>query len=92
MGDQKSTTFSAKCKILSDLWIRYRNEETLEDFFNYNDISLPLAFLLDENIISEKNSAIESFIEETFMLFLKAVEMDDEGFEELDEILGLGIE
>ena len=91
MGDEKST-FSAKCKILSDLWIRYRNEETLEDFFNYNDISLPLAFLLDENVIAEKNSAIESFIEETFMLFLKAVEMDDQGFEELDEILGLGIE
>ena len=88
MGDEKST----KCKILSDLWIRYRNEETLEDFFNYNDISLPLAFLLDENVIAEKNSAIESFIEETFMLFLKAVEMDDQGFEELDEILGLGIE
>ena len=92
MSDDKTTTFSAKCRILSDLWIKYRNEESLEDFFSYNDVSLPLAFLLSENIIGEKNAAIESFIEETFMLFLKAVEVEDDGFEELDEILGLGIE
>ena len=92
MSDDNTTTFNAKCRILSDLWIKYRNEESLEDFFSYNDVSLPLAFLLSENIIGEKNAAIESFIEETFMLFLKAVEEEDDGFEELDEILGLGIE
>lgn len=86
------TTFENKCRILSDLWIKYRNEETLEDFFSYTDISLPLAFLISEKIVSEKNGAIESFIDEAFMLFLQAMNIEDDGFEELDEILGSIVE
>ena len=82
-----STPFKTKCEILSELWIKYRDEETLEDFFEYNDISLPLAFLIQENIVAETNSVIESFIEESFIIFLAAIGVEDEGFDNLDEIL-----
>jgi len=85
--DNVSTTFTAKCQILSELWIKYRDEETLEDFFEYNDLSLPLAFLIAEEIVTDKNSAIEGFIEESFMLLLSAVGLEDKGFDNLDDIL-----
>lgn len=85
--DNMSTTFTAKCQILSELWIKYRDEETLEDFFEYNDLSLPLAFLIAEEIVTDKNSAIEGFIEESFMLLLSAVGLEDKGFDNLDDIL-----
>ena len=85
--DNISTTFKAKCEILGELWIKYRDEETLEDFFEYNDLSLPLAFLISEEIVTDKNSAIEGFIEESFMLLLSAVGLEDKGFDNLDDIL-----
>lgn len=81
------TTFENKCNILSELWMKYREEETLKDFFEYTDISLPLAFLISQNIVNERNAAIESFIEEAFVVFLTAIKIDDEGFDNLDEIL-----
>jgi hypothetical protein len=82
-----STPFKTKCAILSELWMSYRNEETLKDFFEYNDLSLPLSFLLAEGIVSETNSVIESFIEEAFMILLAAIKVEDEGFDNLDDIL-----
>lgn len=85
--DNMLTTFSAKCEILSELWIKYRDEETLEEFFEYNDISLPLAFMISEDIVTDKNSAIEGFIEEAFILLLSAVGLEDKGFDNLDDIL-----
>ena len=81
------TEFYKKCEILADLWLKYRNEETLKDFFDYNDISLPLAFLINEKIVTDMNAAIESFINETFILFLVAIDIQDEGFDSLDDIL-----
>jgi hypothetical protein len=85
--DNVETTFANKCKILSELWIKYRDEETLKDFFDYNDISLPLAFLLDEGVVSERNSAIDGFIEEAFVILLTALKIKDEGFDNLDDLL-----
>jgi len=84
------TTFKAKCEILSDLWVRYRHEPTLRDFFDYNDLSLPLAFLVAEQIVTEQTPAIKNFIQETFILFLTAVGVEDDGYETLDEILEIG--
>lgn len=81
------TTFSNKCNILSELWIKYRNEEKLADFFDYNDISLPLAFMISEGVITEHNVIIEGFIEEAFIVFLAAIKIEDQGFDNLDEVL-----
>ena len=81
------TTFSNKCNILSELWIKYRNEEKLADFFDYNDISLPLAFMISEGVITERNVIIEGFIEEAFIVFLAAIKIEDQGFDNLDEVL-----
>ncbi len=39
-----ATTFENKCAILADLWLNYKDNEELEDFVEYNDLGLPLAY------------------------------------------------
>jgi hypothetical protein len=81
----KETKFENKCLMLSELWIKYRNDTGLTDFFSYNDIGLPLAFLVSEKIVIPTDMA-KSMISETFDLFLAAMETEDEGFESLEDL------
>lgn len=80
------TTFANKCHILAELWMNYRSDEDFEDFVEYNDIGLPLAYVLD-NEIAEANDQSEKFINETFILLLESLEVEDQGFEDFDELL-----
>jgi hypothetical protein len=82
------TTFSNKVAILADLWITYSNDEAFEDFFAYNDLGLPLAYALDNDIVVA-NEKTNSFIEETFALLLSGLEQEDTGFESLNALLDL---
>ena len=82
-----STNIETKCEILSDLWIDYRGEETFEDFIEYNDLALPLAFAVANSIVNITPKA-EMFISESFELLLAALGIEDEGFESLEDMLG----
>jgi hypothetical protein len=84
--ENKETTFEAKCEILSDLWMDHRNQEDFEDFISYNDLGLPLAFLVGEELVTPSEMA-KKMIEETFDLFLAALEVEDTGFDSLDDLL-----
>jgi hypothetical protein len=88
-----ATSFENKTKILSDLWLNYRDDEDFEDFITYNDIGLPLAFALSEDIV-KGTEASDKFVNETFDLLLTGLEMEDteEGYETLEDILGYGFE
>ena len=61
------TSFENKCKILADLWMNYRDDEEFEDFCDYNDIGLPLAYFFTSEIV-ELLPAAELYISETFDL------------------------
>jgi hypothetical protein len=82
------TTFSKKVEILADLWITYSNDETFADFFEYNDLGLPLAYALDNDIVVA-NENTNKFIEETFALLLSGLEQEDTGFNSLNALLDL---
>lgn len=82
-----TTSFENKCEILSELWLNYRDDDDFRDFVVYNDISLPLSFMISENIIEKTGEMAESYIEETFSLLLKAVGVEDLGFQTLDGML-----
>lgn len=82
------TTFEDKCNILADLWLNYRGDDEFNDFVEYNDLGLPLAFLFTEDIVKAKSDQANQMVEETFDLFLSALELEDEGFASLDDILG----
>jgi hypothetical protein len=85
-----ATSFENKIAILADLWLNYRNDEEFLDFIEYNDLGLPLAYALDNSIV-DATTAAKAFIDETFELLLDGLDIEDEedGFETLDDILGL---
>lgn len=82
------TAFENKCGILSELWLNYRNDSSFRDFFVYNDLALPLAFMVDEGIVDNINDMAKSYIDEAFDLLLQAAGLQDLSFESLDDILG----
>jgi len=85
------TSFEARCEILSDLWLNYKADDEFTEFIQYNDLGLPLAYAISEGIV-ENTPPAENFINETFELLLAGLGIEDEGFENLDEMLGLAEE
>jgi hypothetical protein len=65
----------------------YRDDEDFKDFVEYNDLGLPLAYAIANNIV-ESNSLAEQFVEETFRLLLLGLEIkEDTGFDNLEDVL-----
>lgn len=83
-----TTPFSNKAQILADIWLNYRQDEEFADYVEYNDLGLPLSYCVANGII-EQTDSITSFIDEAWELLLAALELEDDGFTTLDEMLGL---
>jgi hypothetical protein len=81
------TTFENKCLILADLWLNYRNDEQFEDFIEYNDMGLPIAYAIAEGIVKSTEVA-EGFINETFDLLLGGLSIEDNDWDNLEDMLG----
>jgi hypothetical protein len=67
--------FSKKCAILGDFWLNYKDEEGFEDFVEYNDIGLPLAFMIAEDIVLS-NQVAEVYVNEAWLLLCEAMNLD----------------
>ena len=80
------TSFENKTRILGQLWINFKTEDEWADFFEYNDMGLPLAFAFTEGIVNHTNT-LEQYINETWFLFLEGLETEDAGFGDLSELL-----
>jgi hypothetical protein len=81
------TTFENKCDILSDVWITYRNDDQFQDFISYNDLGLPLAYAISNEIVKDTERS-RKFIDEAFDLLLAGLGInEDVGYEHLDDIL-----
>jgi hypothetical protein len=85
-----TTTLENQTAILADLWLNYREDKDFKDFVEYNDIGLPLAYAIANNIV-EHTDLSTRFVEETFALLLAGLEIEDskEGFDTLDDIFDL---
>jgi hypothetical protein len=87
---EKITSFSKRCEILADLWLNYKNDEQFQDFINYNDLALPFAYAVANNILDiSVETQIEYFIDEAWRLLLEGLGLEDFGFDDLDGLLGL---
>ena len=86
-----ATQFKSKCDILAELWLNYKEDEDFQEFIKYNDLGLPLAYVLATEIVDVTPTA-ENFVNETFDLLLGGLAMEDsdEGFDSLDDVLALG--
>jgi hypothetical protein len=82
------TDFSSRTNILAELWMEFRDDEELKDFIEYNDLGLPLSYLI-KNKFCEISTLGEAYINETFDLFLTSLELEDIGFETLDDIFAI---
>jgi hypothetical protein len=80
------TDIESKCRILGKLWMDYRDDSEFVDFIEYNDLGLPMAYLVDSDLVKMTNKG-EIFVEETFELFLQSLKIKDTGFTDLEEIL-----
>lgn len=82
------TPFSNRCEILADLWMNYRDDEEFLDFVEYNDLGLPLSYLIANNIVKQTDQA-EIMINETWDLLLAALDVEeDAGYDNLDSLFG----
>jgi hypothetical protein len=80
-------TFENKITILAELWMNYRDDEDLEDFVEYNDLGLPLAYFLMNEIVLPTSQS-ELYINETYDLFIASLQVADKEWKSLDELLG----
>lgn len=82
-----ATTFENKCAILADLWLNYKDNEELEDFIEYNDLGLPLAYVIHTGLANVTDEGIV-YVDETFDLLCKGLGVDLDGeYETLNEIM-----
>lgn len=81
------TTFENKCNILSDFYFDFKyNPGEWENFIKYNDLGLPMAFMCKSGLINPTERGI-SMINETWTTFLALLEIEDSGFENIDDLL-----
>jgi hypothetical protein len=86
MSETPTNHFSRKCEVLADLWLNHRGDSDLEDFIEYNDIGLPLAYAFAEDL-AKPTALAEKYIEETYALLVEALEIPaDYDYESLDEM------
>lgn len=79
-------SFENKTTILAELWMNYREDDQIKDFIEYNDLGLPLAYFITNEIVIPTNQA-ETYINESYDLLVAALEVEDLEYESLDEMM-----
>lgn len=86
-----SVPFSDKCGILGQFWFEYRDDDKLGDFISYNDIGLPLSWFIATGVVTP-NPMAEDYVNETFNLFIAAMNITEaelEGVDNLNDLLAI---
>ena len=83
---EQLTSFESMCSILAELWMDYKTDKYFKDFIEYNDIGLPIAFLVSNELVEPNKIAIQ-YVYETWNIFLAALEIkEDLGWESLEDL------
>lgn len=85
-----STSFSKKCEILGDVYLESGWNEELSDFRKYNDIGLPLAYMIQNKFIELDGitDTGKDVVTETWDLLCEAVGVNSEDeFEGTDDMM-----
>lgn len=75
-----------KAGVLGELWINFRDNEEFSLFIDYNDIGLPMAYFVAEGLVKELTPLGEQYIEESFDMFAKAMDLTDEELDSLEPL------
>jgi hypothetical protein len=79
------TDFENQASILAKLYMNYQDDVQFEDFVEYNDVGLPLAYLMSEGLSIPTDDGVR-YIQETWELFLGGLNIEDTGFETLEDV------
>ena len=82
------TDFDDICTILGELYANYKDDERFKEFLEFCDIGVPLAYHVYEDLAEPTENGIR-YISDTWELFLGALELPDNGYESLDQVLEL---
>jgi hypothetical protein len=80
--------FADRCGILGRFWIDFREDEDLKPFVEYNDVGLPLAYFIAEGLVTSTPMS-EQYVNETFDIFLQAMNVTEEELEGVDNLTAL---
>jgi hypothetical protein len=79
------TDFRNICNILGKLYSVYKEDEEFKDFIEFNDLGLPLAYFVAENLCEVSDDGAR-YITETWLLFLAGLNLEDTGWSDLEEV------
>ena len=88
MAKSSKTSFAKQCEILGELWLEHSDDEDFKEFFEYNNLGVPLAYAIDQKLVISTPKA-ERFIGESFRILLAGLEVEDTGFDSLSDLLDL---
>ena len=88
MAKMSKTTFAKQCEILGELWLEHSDDEEFKEFFEYNNLGVPLAYAIEQELVISTPKA-ERFIGESFRILLAGMEVEDTGFDSLSELMDL---
>jgi hypothetical protein len=78
-------SFSDRCGILGQFWYDFRDDLTVKPFMEYNDVGMPLAWFSATGVVSPLPMA-EEYINETFAMFLDAMEIEESDVVDVDNL------
>ncbi len=78
--------FADKTGLLGQLWIDYREDENFSLFMEYNDIGLPLSYVVAEGLVPGLTKLGEDYVDETLEMFFKLLEITEQEVEMLEKI------
>jgi hypothetical protein len=81
-----TTDFSNKVQILGEFYFTYRDDKDLQQFIEFNDLGLPLAYLASENLCDISEEGIQ-YIEETWNILMGSLNIEDMGFEDIEQMM-----
>ena len=84
------TDFTKMCEVLGSLYANYKEDEDLKDFIEFNDLGLPLAYFVSEGLAEVSDDGAR-YITETWQLFLASMDIQDTGWDSLDQIFAAKI-
>jgi len=78
--------YADKTGLLGQLWIDYRDDENFSLFMEYNDIGLPLSYVVAEGLVPALTDLGENYVDETIVMLFKLLEITEQEVEMLDNI------
>lgn len=73
-------------EILGELYFSYQGDKNFEEFFEYNTIGLPLAYVVSQGLATLEPTG-EQYVSETYRILIESLGADQEAeYESLEDL------